>query len=72
MYERTLTAYNEYGHPVVISRQHASRRTAKRLGWKPGLTRVWHDPSGNRYVVSDGYMPGAAPSFADMPSRLVR
>jgi hypothetical protein len=72
MYERTIFANNLHGHSVVISRQHADRRAAKRLGWKPGTTRVWYDPSGNRYIIGDGYMPGNAPQFADMPSRLVR
>ena len=59
MFERTLISYNKCGHASVVDQMYANKRTAKRLGWKPGRLRVWYDPSGNRYTVSDGYMPGA-------------
>ena len=72
VYERTMTANNVHGHSIVISRQHANKRAAKRLGWEPGTTQVWYDPSGNRYIIRDGWRPGNARQFADMPSRLVR
>ena len=51
--ERTVVSYNENGHKITLARYHATLATARRLGWRPGVTHC-KTVGNQRYVFHDG------------------
>lgn len=56
IYTRTVEIYSPRGHAHVLARLTASKRQAKRWGWRPGFTHSKRVGE-TRYVFHDGKSP---------------